>query len=111
MGGEEGWPARCTPELPAGDVFLSLQQHLPALRRTRRRTERSARSAQRNSGGCGSALGKGRGGTGGAKGKPSAHRAAPVFPERSSPPPCHFGMRLTHGDSLFPEPIIIIIIF
>lgn len=61
MGGEEGWPARCTPELPAGDVFLSLQQHLPALRRTRRRTERSARSAQRNSGGCGSALGKGRG--------------------------------------------------
>lgn len=44
-GGEEGWPARSAPELPAGDVFPSLQQHLPALRRTRRRTERSGAPA------------------------------------------------------------------
>lgn len=70
--------------------------------------ERPQRSAQ--SGGCGSARGEGEKGTGGAKGNPSTHRAASVFPERSSPPRCLFGMRLTHGDSPVPEPIIIIII-
>lgn len=70
--------------------------------------ERPQRSAQ--SGGCGSARGEGEKGTGGAKGNPSKHRAASVFPERSSPPRCLFGMRLTHGDSPVPEPIIIIII-
>lgn len=70
--------------------------------------ERPQRSAQ--SGFCGSARGEGEKGTGGAKGNPSTHRAASVFPERSSPPRCLFGMRLTHGDSPVPEPIIIIII-